>query len=267
MVAVENPGYVPSRAAFANAGAEIVGVPVDEQGMVVSQIPPSARVICVTPSHQFPLGVTMSPERRALLLEHARRWDAYVVEDDYDCEYRYDSRPLDALQTLAPGRVCYVGTFSKTMFSALRIGFAVVPETLIDRLLEFKKVADGFGAPGPQLALAEFITKGHLHRHVRTMQRVYAKRRALLLDGLQGRLGDRIHVLPSTAGLHFSLRLMGPVDWEQIWQRAGELDLAFELCSKYSMGDEASACVAIGFGLLVDEQIPEAVNRLVAILK
>lgn len=266
IAAVEDPGYTPSRKAFANAGAKIVGVPVDEHGMIVSQIPPAARVICVAPSHQFPLGVTMSPDRRAELLEHARRWGTYIVEDDYDCEYRYDSRPLDALQTLAPGRVCYVGTFSKTMFPALRLGYAIVPEAVREKLLDIRRAADGFGAPAPQVALAEFIGEGHLHRHVRRMQRLYGHRRAALLEGLQDRLGNRIAILPSTAGLHFSFRVLEPVDWEKVTRRARERDIAFERCSRYAVSSNKpdSGC-AISFALLKDNQVSSAVDRLTSI--
>lgn len=262
IVAVEDPGYTPARSAFAQAGAMIVGVPVDDNGIDVSQIPAAARIICVTPSHQFPLGVAMSPERRSQLLNHARRTGAYIVEDDYDCEYRYDSRPLDALQTLAPGIVCYVGTFSKTMFPALRLGYAIVPDLVRDRLLQIRQLADGFGAPAPQAALAEFINKGHLRRHVRRMQRVYAERRAGLLDGLHARLDGRAVVLPSKAGLHFSVRLLGNVDWPAISWRAEANELAFERCARYAMAETSEFSCAIGFGSLKDSQINAITERL-----
>ena len=262
VVAVEDPGYTPTRNAFAAAGARIVGVPVDAQGMVVSHIPPEAKVICVTPSHQFPLGIAMSPERRAQLLDHARRRDAYVVEDDYDCEYRYDSRPLDALQILEPGRVCYVGTFSKTMFPALRLGYAIVPAALRGRLLALRGVTDGFGAPAPQLALTTFIGEGHLHRHVRRMQRIYTERREALLSGLRERLDGRIAILPSKAGLHFSFRGLSPINWAEVETRAAEHEIAFERCSRYAITEEVDACCAIGFGLLTESQLAPAVDRL-----
>lgn len=262
VVAVEDPGYTPARDAFARAGARIVGVPVDEEGLVVSQIPVDARVICVTPSHQFPLGVTMSSTRRTALLDHARRHDAYVIEDDYDCEYRYDGRPLDALQTLAPGRVCYVGTFSKTMLPALRLGYVVAPDALVDDLLRLRQVADGFGAPAPQHALAEFIGEGHLHRHVRRMQRVYARRRAALLEGLRAELGGRIAILPSQAGLHFSFAVRGPADWATIFREADARGVAFEHCARYSLSDRGAACAALGFGLIDESRAAGAVEQL-----
>lgn len=262
VVAVEDPGYRPARQAFAAAGAQIVGVPVDVEGIVVDRIPQTARLICVTPSHQFPLGVSLSPARRSALLEFARRHDAIVVEDDYDCEYRYDNRPLDALQTLAPGRVCYVGTFSKTMFPALRLGYTIVPEPWRQRLLALRRVADGFGAPAPQWALAEFIREGHLHRHVRRMQRLYAQRRSLLLAGLCDGLRDRIQVLPASAGLHFSVRARVPVDWSRVATRAAELDIALEPCVRHAIRHRADDCCAIGFGLLQPEQVATVVDRL-----
>lgn len=266
VVAVEDPGYRPARQAFAAAGARIVGVPVDNEGIVVDRIPHAARLVCVTPSHQFPLGVSLSPQRRGALLEFARRHDAIVVEDDYDCEYRYDNRPLDALQTLAPGRVCYVGTFSKTMFPALRLGFAVVPQPWRQRLLALRSVADGFGAPAPQWALAEFIREGHLRRHVRRMQRLYAQRRSLLLAGLCDGLQDRIEVLPGSAGLHFSVRARVPVDWHHVARRAAELDIALEPCARHAIRLRADDRCAVGFGLLREEQIATVVDRLRSIL-
>ncbi len=262
VVAVEDPGYPPARLAFAAAGARIVGVPVDEQGLVVERLPRDARVVCVTPSHQFPLGVAMSPGRRVALLEFARRNDAIVVEDDYDCEYRYDNRPLDALQTLAPGRVCYVGTFSKTMFPALRLGFAIVPAPLRTRLLALRGVADGFGAPAPQWALAEFIHEGHLLRHVRRMQRRYAQRRARLWAGVHDALGGQVDLLPATAGLHFSFRVRAGLDWSRALARAAQASLALERCSRYALRGRCDDCCALGFGLLRDEQVAAAIDRL-----
>ena len=264
VVAVEDPGFTPLRRAFAQAGAEIVGITVDEDGMDVSQIPPETEVVCVTPSHQFPLGVTMSAARRALLLDRAGRSGMHVVEDDYDCEYRYDGRPLDALQTLAPGSVCYVGTFSKTMFPALRLGYAIVPRALRGRLLDIRMGVDGFGAPAPQAALAEFIAEGQLRRHVRRMQRIYARRRTGLLEGLRSRLQDRISVLPSNAGLHFSFRPEAFLDWGVVEDRASHLGVAFERCSRYAVGVSPDAC-AIGFGLLKDDQVEAVVDRLARI--
>jgi GntR family transcriptional regulator/MocR family aminotransferase len=267
VVAVEDPGYRPARLAFAAAGAQMVGVPVDEEGIVVERIPKTARLICVTPSHQFPLGVTLSPARRLALLEFARRYGAMLIEDDYDGEYRYDKRPLDALQTLAPGRVCYVGTFSKTLFPALRLGYAILPQGVRARLLKLRSLADGFGAPAPQWALAAFIREGHLQRHVRRMQRLYAHRRDQLLVGLSEGLGERIRLLPSSAGLHFSFRVLGPVDWPRAMARAAELEMAFEPCSRYAIRSRSDDCCAIGFGLLQDEQIAPVIEGLKTVLR
>jgi GntR family transcriptional regulator / MocR family aminotransferase len=262
VVAVEDPGYPPLRQAFAAAGATIVGVPVDDDGIVVHSIPRTAQVICVTPSHQFPLGVTLNPVRRQELLAFAQRHDAVVVEDDYDGEFRYDSRPLDALQTLAPGRVCYVGTFSKTMFPALRLGYAIVPQAFRARLLDLRRATDGFGAPAPQWALAAFIREGHLHRHLRRMQRLYALRRHLLWDGLGTALQGRARLLPATAGLHFSFRLLQPVDWQRVMARAKSLELAIEPGSRYAIRSDCNDLCAVGFGLLTEHQVATVVHRL-----
>ena len=267
IVAVEDPGYTPMRHAFAAAGARIVGVPVDDEGIIVERIPAGSKVVCVTPSHQFPLGVTLSAARRAALLDWARRHGAHIVEDDYDCEYRYDARPLDALQTLAPALVCYVGTFSKTMFPALRIGYAVVPPALRGPMLALRMASDGGGSPAPQQALAAFIGEGHLHRHIRRMRRRYAARRDALIAGLSERLGERIAILPSTAGLHFSFALRGDADWDMIARRAGDHGVAFERCARYAVAaaPDDPRC-AIGFGLIDDHHLADVIDRLSVIL-
>ncbi|MBN8482697.1 MAG: PLP-dependent aminotransferase family protein [Xanthomonadales bacterium] len=266
LVAVEDPCYAPMRDVWLHAGARIVSVPVDEHGIDVARIPPRARVICVTPSHQFPLGVALSASRRARLLEHARRTGAYVVEDDYDSEYRYDDQPLDALHAHAPDRVCYVGTFSKTLFPALRLGYAVVPAALRARLLAIRRAADGFGAPAPQLALAEFIEAGHLRQHVRRMQARYAQRRTRLIEGLQAALSDRIAILPAKAGLHFSLRVSGAVDWARLRERADSRGLAFARCARYAAGHGYDDCCAIGFGALDDRRLASVVEHVSELL-
>jgi GntR family transcriptional regulator/MocR family aminotransferase len=148
------------------------------------------------------------------------------------------------------------------MFPALRLGYAIVPEPLRAGLLELRSVADGFGAPASQLALADFIGEGHLHRHIRRMQRLYAQRRSALLTAMHERLKHRLAVLPAKAGLHFAFQLLQPVDWHRVTARAAELQMAFERCSRYAIDSRIDLYGAIGFGLLQDEQIGPVVDRL-----
>lgn len=206
-VAVEDPGYPPTRAAFIAAGAQLVPVPVDDEGLRVDLLPGDVGIVCVTPSHQSPTGAAMSMPRRRALLEFADRSGAVVVEDDYDGEFRFGGRPLDALQTLdGEGRVFYVGTFSKSLFPSIRKGFVVAPAWARDGLLDVKQVADPHGDMVAQATLAAFIHDGHLARHVRRMHPVYATRRLALLDGLEA-MTAWFEPIPSEAGLHLAARI------------------------------------------------------------
>ncbi|MFD7023927.1 PLP-dependent aminotransferase family protein, partial [Promicromonospora sukumoe] len=187
VVAVEDPGYPEARELFALHGARVVPVPVDAEGLVVSEIPANARLVYTTPSHQFPLGMPLSLARRRALLAHAARYDAAVVEDDYDSEFRRARRPLESLQALdRDGRVVYVGTFSKSLLPGLRVGYLVAPPSLRDALLAARQLTDGHGAVHVQGALARFIDDGLLARHVRKASAVYAERTEILLDALSG---------------------------------------------------------------------------------
>src|SRR6185436_17297532 len=176
VVALENPGYPPLRAAFAAAGARIAAVPVDEQGLIVERLPAQAKIVCVTPSHQFPLGAVMSASRRAALLEFAQRQGAVVIEDDYDGEFRFTDRPLDALQTLdRTESVFYVGTFSKSLLPALRLGYIVAPSWARAALVAAKATMDGYCGPHTQNTVAALVRGGFLSSYVRKMHRVYGR--------------------------------------------------------------------------------------------
>jgi GntR family transcriptional regulator/MocR family aminotransferase len=214
---LEEPGYFGARAAFEEAGATIVPVPVDDQGLDAAAgeaLDPGARVAYVSPSHQFPLGVTMSMSRRLALLDWAARAGAWVIEDDYDGEFRYVGRPLASMQgldadrsaggtsTSANGRVLYVGTFSKTLCPALRLGYLIVPPLLIDTFAGAKGVAVGHTASVEQAVLAEFIDEGHFTRHVRRMRQVYAARQAAMIAAASAHLARWVEVRPSPAGMH-----------------------------------------------------------------
>ena len=210
-VAAEDPGYLGARELFKAGGARVRPVPVDRDGLVVPALPPSARVVYITPSHQFPLGVSMSLARRLELVEWARAHGAVIVEDDYDSEYRYSGAPLPALQGLsADAGVVYVGTFSNVMFPGLRLGYLVLPPALVEPFHRAKWLADRHTAHLEQAALADFIREGHLERHIRRMRRVYKRRRDALLDALAGSFGDRATVIGDAAGMHLVVRFDSP---------------------------------------------------------
>ena len=271
-VAVEEPGYPPARAAFAAAGAKVVGVPVDEEGLMVDRLPADARVLYVTPAPQFPLGVVLSPRRRAALLEFARKHHALVIEDDYDGEFRYGGRSLDALQTLdragsvSTGTVCYVGTFSKCLFPALRLGYAVPPPWLRPALTAAKQLGDWHGDVLAQDTLAAFIAEGHLVRHVRRMRHVYAQRREALLEALARHAGDRLLPIPSNAGLHLAARLTAPVSATALQAQAMAVGIRPEALDGYAAGQSDINGFAFGFGMIEADRIEEAVRGLTRLL-
>jgi len=238
VVAVEDPGYPPLRAAFESAGATVQPVPVDGEGMIIEKLPKNARIICVTPSHQFPTGVVMSLARRNSLLDFARRNGAVIVEDDYDSEFRFGGNPLDALQTLdRDGSVFYVGTFSKSLFPALRLGFVAVPEWARDAIVAAKRVADWHSPALPQLALASFIAEGHLVRHVRRMRKIYRKRRATLETALAVHTAEWLTPVPSAAGLHLSAWFKGSIDEAKLQAACAANGVGVERISTYAMNN------------------------------
>ncbi|MBV8159250.1 MAG: PLP-dependent aminotransferase family protein, partial [Dyella sp.] len=268
VIAVEDPGYPPLRAAFEAAGASVVPVPVDAEGLIVEQIPTTARVIYVTPSHQFPLGMVMSPARRMALLDFARRHGAVIIEDDYDGEFRYGGRPLDALQTLdRDGLVFYVGTFSKSLFPALRLGYVVAPPWAMAALAQVRQISDWHGDVLAQDTLALFIAEGHLARHVRKMRRIYAERREALIDGLARHAGDLLTLQASDAGLHVAALLPPDLRAGDMVQRAAEQDLRIEALAGYAIGAMAPNGLVFGLGMLPVARMDEATQALGRLLK
>ncbi|SEF22638.1 PLP-dependent aminotransferase family protein [Variovorax sp. NFACC27] len=270
VVAVEQLFYPSLREAMLAAGAKVVTVPTDAEGLCVERIPPEARVVCVTPSHQFPTGVAMSPQRRAALLAFARERDAVIVEDDYDSEFRFAGRPLDALQTLDRAEsVFYVGTFSKSLFPALRLGFVVAPPWARAALVRSRELADWHGPVLGQEALAAFIAEGHLARHIRKMRKLYAARRTALLEALARHGAGRLEVIPSSAGLHLSTWLHGGARDHVVVERAAAAGITLPPLSRYapeSSAPDAPNGLAFGYGLIGESQIDGAIRRLAALL-
>jgi GntR family transcriptional regulator / MocR family aminotransferase len=206
VVAVEEPGYPPVVELLRAQGLNVVGVPVDDQGIVVDAIPSRARLVYVTPSHQYPLGVVMTRRRRLELLDWAGAAGAAIIEDDYDSEFRHTARPLEPLQRLdRDGRVIYVGTFSKTLSPALRLGFLVAPKNLIPSISAVRQVIDWCPPLATQVALAAFISDGHLDRHLRRSRAAYRERHRQLWDSLSELLPSKYRLLPAEAGLHITI--------------------------------------------------------------
>jgi GntR family transcriptional regulator/MocR family aminotransferase len=203
---LEDPGYLGARAALIGAGARIVPISLDREGLSVAhgeQASPEARMACVTPSHQYPTGVTMSAGRRLSLLQWAVRADAWILEDDYDSDFRYASRPLACLQGMdTDGRVVYIGTFSKTLFPALRLGYVVVPSHVTDSFRAARAVCDRHSPTVDQAVLADFIGEGHFGRHVRRMRSLYEERQEALVEAGRAMLDGLIEIGPAEAGLH-----------------------------------------------------------------
>ncbi|GGA47826.1 PLP-dependent aminotransferase family protein [Dyella nitratireducens] len=264
VLAVEDPGYPPLQEVFAAAGARIVGVPVDEEGLTVEKLPDDTSIIYVTPSHQFPLGVVMSPRRRVALLDFARSRGAVIIEDDYDSEFRYSGRPLDALQTLDRGdTVCYIGTFSKCLFPALRLGYAVVPPWLRAALASAKYQSDWHGNVMAQDALAAFIAEGHLVRHVRHMRKIYAERRDALLDAIERHAHGKLRMWPSDAGLHVAASLPAAIDAVELVGRAQKIGIRLDALNLCALDPGVVNGIGLGLGMADVQRIDEGIRRLV----
>jgi GntR family transcriptional regulator / MocR family aminotransferase len=262
-VALEDPGYPPLRSAFAAAGANLHSVPVDAEGIDTDRLPRSARVICVTPSHQFPLGIAMSQQRRLRLLDVARARDAVIIEDDYDGEYRFGGRPLDALQTLDRADcVFYVGTFSKSLFPALRLGYVVAPPWARSALIAAKQTSDWHSTVLAQDTLAAFTQEGHLARHVRKMRRIYGERRAALLDALERHCASWLTPIPAMAGLHIAARLRKGIDAPALARKASEKGIGVETLDRYATRQLAVNGLAFGYGTIAAAEIDDAIRRL-----
>jgi GntR family transcriptional regulator / MocR family aminotransferase len=263
VVAVEEPGYPPVRALLTSLGARVVGVPVDEEGLVVEALPTRARLVYTTPSHQFPLGTPMSLARRRALLAWAERRAAAVVEDDYDSEFRFSDRPLEPLQSLdTQGRVIYVGTFSKMLLPSLRAGFLVAPPALRSALLAAKQLTDTQGPPATQAALARFMGDGQLGRHIRRAARVYRERQARIVRFIEDELAGQLELVPSAAGLHVSARLRsGDVEHaEAVAAAAEERSVSVATLARYCAGPP-TAGFAFGYGSLSSETAAEGLTR------
>jgi len=271
-VLIEEPHYLGARWVFAAGGAELVTAPVDGDGMRIPK-PVAARraprLAYVTPSHQFPTGVVLPLARRLELLDWAARSGAFVVEDDYDSEYRYAGRPLQALAGLdVEGRVLYVGTFSKLMFPALRLGYLVVPESLIEPITAAKALADTGSSALEQLAMADFIRDGHFERHLNRSRLRNAARRSVLLEALRDQFAARAEVSGTATGLHVLvwLRDRNGKPIASVARKAEAAGVGLYSVAPYYLQPPQRTGVLLGYGPLSERQIREGIRRLASAL-
>jgi len=264
IAAVEDPGYPPLRRALQSARARLIPVRVDSDGIVVKDIPPDARLIFVTPSHQFPLGTTMSYARRQALLEHAYRTRAIVIEDDYDGEFRHSTRPVDALQTLdRRATVFYVGTFSKSIFPGLRLGYIVSPAWARNALAAAKLGTDWHSDTLHQAALAEFIREGHLTRHIRKSRRLYTERYNSAVEALTKHFGDQeVRVLPAAAGLHVTCTVASRRLEQSLAAMATTLGLRVTPLAQFYLREPHIHGLALGLGRASAQNISQGLSTL-----
>lgn len=268
-VFLENPSYKLARFVFENKKGEIHFIPVDHEGMQVDKIIPSeSSLTYITPSHQFPLGHTMSIERRLKLLEISRQKKLLVIEDDYDSDFRYTGEPLASLQgTGSGGKVIYIGTLSKILFPAIRIGFCVLPPEYIGKFLEKRKLINRQPAIINQAAAACFIEKGYLYRHLKQMHRVYKIRKDYLFYATQKHLSDFLVIENSDSGLHLAARFRKPYDKKILIQKAKikKIDLVF--ISDYYHGTISIDGLVMGFSTYDTKIIEKTVRNLAEIFK
>jgi GntR family transcriptional regulator/MocR family aminotransferase len=253
---MEDPGYLKARGAFLGSGADMIPVPVDQHGLVVEAgiaRAPATRLVYLTPSHQFPLGVTLSLARRIALLDWARRADAYILEDDYDSEYHYTRRPLPALQALDhDGRVIYIGTFSKALFPALRLGYLILPPPLVGAFRTVRNLIDTHPPMLEQAVLADFIVEGHFARHLRKMRSLYAERRAALIEAAR-EIDLEIH--PPEAGIHGIAWLPEGMDAISLVREAANQGVDIAPVSHFSIEPLARDGILLGYSDYSVEQI------------
>jgi GntR family transcriptional regulator/MocR family aminotransferase len=265
---LEDPGHLGTRNLFASLGAKIVSVPIDDEGFDLSfalKENKEARMACVTPSHQFPLGKIMSLSRRLALLNWAANTNSWIVEDDYDSEFRYAGRPLPSLQGLdqrAENRVIYIGTFSLTLFQSLRLGYLVIPENLIDVFAAARSLADSHSPSIDQAVLTDFIEEGHFARHVRKMRAIYAERQEVLVKAAKNELSGFLEVPRDEAGMYLIGWLPTGQSDKTASQKALEQGIIANPLSVYSLKKLAREGLILGYTAFSPGQIRNGVNRL-----
>jgi GntR family transcriptional regulator/MocR family aminotransferase len=265
---LEDPGYPPTRELLGHMNIAAVPVPVDREGMIVSdglKTAPRARAAVVTPAHQSPLCVSLSLPRRLALLDWAARNNAWIIEDDYDGEYRYVSRPLPALKSLdRDGRVLYAGTFSKVLFPSLRLAYLVVPENQVERFGQITQALAGGSPELTQTIVTAFITEGHFARHIQRMRKLYAARREATAAGLESALGKYVHIASQPGGMHLILRLRGRRSDRRLVARMREQGLYAEALTDWSVRPDGASALLLNFTNVDSQRMAENLGRRIA---
>jgi GntR family transcriptional regulator/MocR family aminotransferase len=263
---MEEPGYPGARQAFLTVGAQLIPGRVDQDGLNVGEIirrGRDARAVYVTPSHQYPMGMTMGAARRMLLLNWASRSGAWIIEDDYDSEYRFGSRPIASLQGLdTEGRVIYIGTFSKVLFPALRLGYVVVPKDLLPAFSAARDAADIFSSTLYQAVLTDFIREGHFARHVRRMRMLYMERRRALVRAIRIEMGDMLEVIGAEAGMHLVALLPPGTDDVAVSRKAAQRGISAIPLSSCYVKPPIRGGLILGYGGANDRQIHDGIRSL-----
>jgi GntR family transcriptional regulator/MocR family aminotransferase len=266
-VAIEDPQYPGTREVLRAAGARLLPVPVDRGGLDPAKLPDRAGLVFVTPSHQFPTGVILPLARRLALLEWASRKNSIIVEDDYDGEFHYEGRPLESLQGLdTEGRIVYVGTFSRTVFPALRIGYLVVPKSLAAAFTAAKWLSDLHSATLEQQSLAEFITTGMYERHLRRLRRRNAARREELLQAIHRHLGERVEVTGDGSGAHVVLWPRKRVAEDTVIALAASRKVRVYGISQFFLTRSSRTGLMLGYSRMNEKEIREGIRLLGEIL-
>jgi GntR family transcriptional regulator/MocR family aminotransferase len=268
-VCMENPGYIGAATVFESLGATILHVPLDEEGMKLRETTlRNARLVYVTPGHQFPLGITMSLSRRLQLLETARKSGALILEDDYDSEFRYSGRPVPALQGLdRHGLVLFTGSFSKVLFPSLRLGYLVLPTDLIDRVSCTLSITRRHAPLMEQAVLCDFITAGHFGRHLRRMRQIYAERLSVLLQSARENLTGLLEISGIEAGLQTVGWLQRGINAESAATAAAKRNVEVIPLSIYSHDNAASTGLQLGFAAVDVKEIRRGVQDLAIALE
>ncbi len=268
---IEDPGYIGTIAAFRNVGARIVAVRVDSDGLDVAagrKASPAARLAYVTPAHQFPLGVTMSLDRRFLLLKWARESGARIIEDDYDSEFRFLGRPIPALQGLdRSDSVIYTGTFNKVLFPGLRLAYVVLPPDLVDPFIALRFTADRYPPGISQAVLCDFIVEGHFGRHLRRMRQMYAERLGLLQENARRYLAGAVELPPIQAGLNTPAYLVNGMSSVEAQARAAERDIETSALDMFALKRRDLRGLLLGFAAFDAREIKRGVLTLAEALR